>query len=71
MTARMDKWIHSVVVDGIKKGKITENEAEIYEFGYTLMIEKLYIFLISVVIAIVLDAVWEVFINNILNQKNN
>ena len=35
------------------------------------MIEKLYIFLISVVIAIVLDAVWEVFINNILNQKNN
>ena len=61
MTARMDKWIHSVVVDGIKKGKITENEAEIYEFGYTLMIEKLYIFLISVVIAIVLDAVWEVF----------
>lgn len=28
MTARMDKWIHSVVVDGIKKGKITENENE-------------------------------------------
>ncbi len=60
MTAGIDKWVHSVVADSIKKGKIAENEAEIYEFGYTLLIEKLYIFLISVVIAIALDAVWEV-----------
>lgn len=60
MTAGMDKWIHNVVACGIKKGKIAQNEAEIYEYGYTLMIEKLCIFAICVVIALVLDAVWEV-----------
>ena len=36
----MDKWIYNVVMNNISKGKIAKNEAEIYEYGYTLMIEK-------------------------------
>lgn len=56
----MDKWIHNVVVNNIGKGKIAESEAEIYEYGYTLMIEKIIIFIISAVIALILDAIWEV-----------
>lgn len=56
----MDKWIHNVVANNIRKGKITENEAELYEYGYTLMVEKMLIFVICVVIALLLDAVWEV-----------
>lgn len=57
----MDKWIHNVVDKNIRQGKIAENEAEIYEYGYTMMIEKIIIFLISIVIALILDATWEVF----------
>lgn len=56
----MDKWIYNVVVNNIGKGKIAESDAEIYEYGYTLMIEKLIIFVVSVVIALILDAIWEV-----------
>lgn len=56
----MDKWIHNAVANNIRKGKISENEAEIYEYGYTLMVEKIIIFVISAVIALILDAVWEV-----------
>lgn len=48
----MDKWVHNVVADNIKRGKIDENEAEIYEYGYTLMLEKIIIFVICVVIAL-------------------
>lgn len=36
----MDKWIHNVVVNNISKGKIAENEAEVYEYGYTLMMKR-------------------------------
>lgn len=57
----MDKWIHNVVTNNIRKGKIAESDSEIYEYGYTLMIEKIIIFAISVVIALFLDAIWEVF----------
>lgn len=56
----MDKWIHNAVANNIRKGKISENEAEIYEYGYTLMVEKIIIFVISAVIALILDAIWEV-----------
>ncbi len=56
----MNKWVHNVVADNIKRGKIDENEAEIYEYGYTLMLEKIIIFVICVVIALSLDAAWEV-----------
>lgn len=58
---KMDKWIHKVVADNIRRGKIADNEAEIYEYGYTLMVEKTIMFAISVVIALITDAVWEVF----------
>lgn len=56
----MDKWIYNAVANNIRKGKIAESEAEIYEYGYTLMVEKMIIFTISVVIALLLDAIWEV-----------
>lgn len=56
----MDKWIHNVVANNVGKGKIAENEAEIYEYGYILLVEKIIIFVVSVVIALLLDAVWEV-----------
>ncbi len=56
----MDKWIHNVVVNNIRKGNIAEKEAEIYEYGYTLMFEKMIIFVVCVFIALILDAVWEV-----------
>lgn len=56
----MDKWIHNVVANNVGKGKIAENEAEIYEYGYVLLIEKIIIFVVSVVIALLLDAIWEV-----------
>ena len=57
----MDKWIYNVVMNNISKGKIAKNEAEIYEYGYTLMIEKMIIFVICAIIALLLKAVWEVF----------
>ncbi len=41
----MDKWIHNVVAENIRKGKIAENEIEIYEYGYTMILEKMIIFL--------------------------
>lgn len=56
----MDKWIHNVVTNNIRKGKIAESDADIYEYGYSLMVDKIMIFVISVVIALLLDAVWEV-----------
>lgn len=56
----MDKWIHNVVANNIRKGKIHENETAIYEYGYILLVEKILIFVICVVIALILDAVWEV-----------
>ena len=56
----MDRWIHNVVTNNIRKRKIAESDAEIYEYGYTLMVEKIIIFAISAVIALFLDAVWEV-----------
>lgn len=56
----MDKWIHNVVANNIRKGKIHENETAIYEYGYILLVEKILIFIICVVIALILDAVWEV-----------
>lgn len=56
----MDRWIHNVVTNNIRKGKIVESDAEIYEYGYTLMVEKIMIFAVSVIIALLLNAVWEV-----------
>lgn len=56
----MDKWIHNVVAENIRKGKIAENEIEIYEYGYTMILEKMIIFFISIVIAFALNAIWEV-----------
>ena len=42
----MERWIQNTVSRQIEKGKIPESEAEIYEYGYRLMIEKVGAFLL-------------------------
>jgi len=52
----MEQWIQNAVSRQIKKRKIPESEAEIYEYGYRLMIEKAGAFLLTVLIALVFHA---------------
>lgn len=55
----MDKLIHKLVEVNISKGKISNEEAEIFTYGYRLLVEKILIFLISIFVAALCDAFFE------------
>ena len=56
----MDKLIHKLVEVNISKGKISNEEAEIFTYGYRLLVEKILIFLISIFVAALCDAFFEI-----------
>ena len=58
----MEKWIHKKVNQKIEQGKIPESERDLYVYGYTLVAEKLVIFLVTMFIAIVFNALLEVLL---------
>ena len=55
----MDKLIHKLVEVNISKGKISNEEGEIFTYGYRLLVEKILIFLISIFVAALCDAFFE------------
>ena len=57
----MDKWIHKMVDSQVKNQRIQESEVEIYQYGYRLLFEKIGALLLTIMIAIIFDAYWEVF----------
>ncbi len=56
----MDKWVQRIVDKRIAQGKVPEVEREIYAYGYTLLIEKTIIFSVTILIAILVNRVFDV-----------
>jgi accessory gene regulator B len=56
----MDKWIHNYVKENVNRGRIASEDEKLYEYGYTLLFEKLLVFLTAVVIAVLFHAFLEV-----------
>ena len=63
----MDKLIHKLVEVNISKGKISNEEAEIFTYGYRLLVEKILIFLISIFVAALCDAFFVYFVCSVTN----
>ncbi len=58
----MDRLIHKLVEINILKGKITKEEADLYAYGYMLLVEKILIFMISILVAVLCDAFFEIIL---------
>lgn len=58
----MDQWIQSIIERQIQNKKISASEAEIYQYGYRLLIEKICVFILTIGIGIMFHAWWEVFL---------
>lgn len=51
-----------IVETQIKKGKIKREEKELYQYGYRIMLEKAIAFLLTIAVALVLDAWMEILV---------
>ena len=58
----MDKWIHSIVDKKIEQGEFSKSKRDLYIYGYTLLLEKTIIILITITIAVIFKAYWEIII---------
>ena len=47
----MDKWIHSIVDKKIEQGEFSKSKRDLYIYGYTLLLEKTIIILITITYA--------------------
>lgn len=62
MNMFMEKLTRRLVEFNIAKGKISSDDADLYEYGYMLLAEKIMIFIISISIAVFCNAFFEIIL---------
>lgn len=58
----MEECIAKFVKNQIRKNRIEQSEAEVYQYGYRLLIEKVCALIITIVIAVLFDAWKEILV---------